>query len=418
MLKPFTFQKTVFAVLFSLLSLSAAAQPLITGQISNNVLTRLPGNTRPEATSANDRGVVADSLPLKSMMLQLQRSAAQEQALTQLIDEMHNPKSPYFHQWLTPAQIGAQFGTSQADLEKIVGWLVSQGFVVDRTYPNRMAIAFSGTAGQVRAAFHTEIHHLKVNGADHIANMSDPMIPAALTPAVAGVVSLHDFKPNKMMRTKSQYTAGGGGYFVTPPDLATIYNFNPVFASGNVGQNQSIYLVEDTDLYSTADWTTFRATFGLSGYTTGSLTTVHPSCGDPGVNGDDGEAILDAEYASAAAPGAAIFMATCANSTTSGVATAIENLVNEATPPAIISVSYGECEATNGATANQFLYTAYQTGAAAGVSIYVASGDSNADTCDRGLAAATHGVSVSGWASTPYNVAVGGTDFAELVLSD
>jgi hypothetical protein len=63
-----------------------------------------------------------------------------------------------------------------------------------------MMMDFSGTAGQVRESFHTEMHQLSVNGEKHIANMSDPRIPAALAPAVKGVVSLNDFRPRKMMK--------------------------------------------------------------------------------------------------------------------------------------------------------------------------------------------------------------------------
>ena len=58
---------------------------------------------------------------------------------------------------------------------------------------SRVFIEFSGTAGLVQRAFHTEIHHYTVKGVEHIANNSDPSIPAALSPVVAGVASLHDF---------------------------------------------------------------------------------------------------------------------------------------------------------------------------------------------------------------------------------
>jgi subtilase family serine protease len=168
----------------------------------------------------------------------------------------------------------------------------------------------SGTAGQVREAFHTEIHHLEVKGVKHIANMSDPQIPAALAPAIVGVVSLHDFKPHTLYKPRSNYTAGGGLYLVAPGDLATIYNLNPLFSANISGQGQTIVVIEDTDVYTTADWTTFRSVFGLSSFTQGSFTEIHPAppsgsnnCSDPGPNGDDGEAILDAEYASAARRG-------------------------------------------------------------------------------------------------------------------
>jgi subtilase family serine protease len=213
---------------------------------------------------------------------------------------------------------------------------------------------------------------------------------------------------------------GGGYYLVTPADLATIYNFNPLFSAGMSGQNQTIYLIEDTDLYSTNDWTTFRSAFGLSAYTGASLSTVHPAppsgsnnCNAPGVNADDGEAILDAEYASAAAPSAAIVMASCRSSfTTFGGLIAMQNLINGPNPPAIISLSYGECEAFNGATSNAAYNAIFQQGVAEGTSIFVASGDADAGVCDNGTAV-THGIGVSAFASTPYNVAVGGTDFSD-----
>jgi hypothetical protein len=79
-------------------------------------------------------------------------------------------------------------------------------------------------------------------------------------------------------------------------------------------------------------------------------------------------------------------------------------------------VSYGVCEAFNGAAANQAFSTAYQTGVGGGMSIFVATGDDNSADCnDNGstYAGTTYGIGVDGWASTPYNVAVGGTDFSD-----
>jgi subtilase family serine protease len=406
------------------------ARPMITQQVVEANAVRLVGNTRPEANATNDRGRVPDTLSMEHLLLQLRRPPAQEQALTQLIDQLHNPASGKFHQWLTPSEFGAQFGPAASDIAQITGWLQRHGFRVNTIYPSGMTIDFSGTAGQVRTAFHTEIHHLQVNGVGHIANMSDPQIPAAFAPAVVGIVSLHDFMPRPTLVRKltTEYTIANCStsapttcYAVTPPDLATIYNFNPLFQAGTSGQNQTIYLIEDTDLYTTSDWTTFRSTFGLSAYTSGSLSTIHPAppsgsnnCADPGVNSDDIEAILDAEYASAAAPNARIVLATCADTnTTFGALFAIQNLINGANPPAIISLSYIECEAANGASSNAAFSAIYQQGVAEGTSIFVAAGDEDAGSCDYNGTAVTHGIGVNAYASTPYNVAVGGTDFSD-----
>jgi subtilase family serine protease len=132
----------------------------------------------------------------------------------------------------------------------------------------------------------------------------------------------------------------------------------------------------------------------------------------------DAEAILDAEWSSAAAPNAAIVMASCKDTGTTGVTfgglIALQNLINAATqPPAIMSLSYGQCETVNGAAANAAYSSIYQQAVAEGVSVFVAAGDSGAAGCDNSVAQATHGIGVNAFASTPYNVAVGGTDFSD-----
>lgn len=441
----FAFAISSFALTASMVPAVQAATPktLITARIDETKLVNLPGNTRASARDPqNDRGVVDDSLQLDHMLLLLDRPAQSQAELTTLIDAMHTPGSPQFHQWLTPEEIGSRFGLAQSDLDTVTSWLESHGLTVNRVYPTGTLIDFSGNAAQVREAFHTELHNLEVNGEKHIANTTDPEVPAALASAIHGIVSLNDFRPHAMHKAVTQthidpktgllilaatqvtdakadytFTAGSDTYqAIVPGDLATIYNMNPVFSAGYSGQGQTVVVIEDTNVYSTADWTKFRSTFGLSKYTAGSFTQVHPgNCLNPGVNSDDGEAILDAEYASASAPSATIELASCADTnTTFGGLIALENLINASkTPPAIVSMSYGECEAENGATANASYSAAYEQAVAEGVSVFVSAGDEGAASCDAGETKATHGIGVSGFASTAYNVAVGGTDFGD-----
>jgi subtilase family serine protease len=419
---------TIFAIV-SLFTFSLAAQnlrqPRITERIDENALHQLAGNTRPEANRLNDRGAVDDSLPLDHMLLQLQRSPQQEDAVREMIDELHSINSPKFHQWLTAEEFGGTYGPAQEDVDKIAAWLESHGFTVNVIYPSGMAIDFSGTAAQVRQAFHTSIHYFEVNGQRHIANASDPQIPAALAPVMAGVVSMHDFLPHSMRSVHRDYTfTSSAGFYesVVPADLATIYDLNPLFSRGYTGAGQTIAVIEDANLYSTSDWYTFRSTFGLSAYSSGSLTTAQPkpasgsnNCRTPGLgSGDDGEAILDAEWASAAAPGASILVAACANTnTTFGGLIAMQNLISNPKPPEIMSISYGECEAENGASSNAAFNALYQQAVAEGISVFVSAGDEGAASCDANLNYASHGIGVSAFASTPYNVAVGGTDFSD-----
>jgi len=201
---------------------------LITQNVDESKLATLGGNTRPEAMAKYDRGLVADNLLMEHMLLLLKRSPEQEQELEKLIDELTDSSSPNFHRWLTAEEFGERFGVAKQDRDTIKNWLQSHGLKVNVDYSNDVLIDFSGTAGQVRGAFHTEIHNLEVKGEKHIANMSDPRIPAALAPAVVGVVSLHNFMPDTLTKLRPEYTFGGCSvgtcYAVVPADLETIYN--------------------------------------------------------------------------------------------------------------------------------------------------------------------------------------------------
>jgi len=414
------------------LVLQAPAAPQVVGAIDESQLVTLSGNTRPEArNSAYDRGNIPDTLELPHMILVLRPPAEREAAFARHIDQLTDPTSPNYHHWLSASEIGANYGPSAADIAAVRHWLTGHGFSVNTVYPSRLAIDFSGDAGEVREAFHTAIHALDVRGNAHIANISDPQIPAALAPVIEGIVSLHDFRGRQASHGGPAWTVANCGlgskdlisncYFVTPQDLATIYDFNPLFNAQNSGAGETVAVAEDSDIYSSSDWTQFRSLFGLSGYTDGSLTQVHPgrqagarNCSDPGANADDFEATLDTEYSSAAAPDAEIEVASCASTkTTWGLTIAIENLINSTSPPPILSVSYIWCEADAGAANDKAYYHAWQQAAAEGVSVFVASGDEGAAACDYGASEASHGIAVNGLASTEYNVAVGGTDFGD-----
>jgi subtilase family serine protease len=393
----------------------------ICDRIDDERRVTLHGNTRPEANSRNDRGSVPNDFPMDHMLLLLKRAPEDEQAVTEFVDQLNDKTSPNYHQWVTATAFGQKFGVVQDDIETVTSWLGSHGFTVNIVYPSGMLIDFSGNAGEVREAFHTEIHFLDVRGAKHIANMSDPQIPAALAPVVAGIVSLHNFMPHPMYKPKIEpaYTINSNEHAIVPADLATIYNLNPLFSLGISGQSQTIVVVEDTNVVvdgtgQSADWTTFRSTFGLSGYS-GTFSQTHPgaNCTDPGTTSDESEAILDAEYAGASAPSAAIQLASCSNTFTFGGLIAIQNLINASSPPNVMSMSYGECEAINSSAQNAMFNTTFQQAVSEGVSVFVSSGDEGAASCDADLTTATHGIGTSGFATTVYNVAVGGTDFGD-----
>jgi len=424
--------------LSSIAALAEAPKPVITAPIDESQLITLSGNTPPAALqSKNDRGPVADDLRFDHLLLTLKGSPASEGALAKLIDDMHNPDSPQYHQWLTSEQLGAQFGLAPADIDTISHWLQSHGFTINRVYKNSLIIDFAGTGGQIREAFHTEIHNLILpNGEKHLANIRDPQIPAALAPAIEGVASLHDFfarsraairgpvaydRANNIWQPRFNVKFQGFTYHVVSPyDFATIYNVLPLWRRGFTGKGVTIALIEDTNLAHPSDWSTFRDTFDLGKFTQGNFKQVYPECPNPGANGDEIEAALDVEWSSATAPDANIELAACPDTrTSSGLDRAIIGLL-ETAPPDIISDSYGLCETVTGHAEVALENREEQMATALGVTFFIAQGDTGADECapvERPFYSIL-GINSGDNTASAYSVDVGGTDFMAQYNSD
>jgi subtilase family serine protease len=426
-----------FAVLLTTLLIGCAAsaalagpQRLITSAIDESQLATLGGNTPPVTLlRANDRGAVGDELRFTHLLLLLRRDAQTESRLEQLVEALHDPHSPQFHHWLTAEQLGAQFGANASDLAAIRTWLESHGFTINRVYHSGLIVDFSGTARQIRETFHTEIHNVELaDGEKHVANVSDPQVPAALAPAIVGV-PLHDFFARPRLNRLGQVSfdektgrfqphfnltfQGSEFHVVAPYDFATIYNLLPLWKQGITGKGVTIATVEDSNLAHPGDWESFRSTFGLTGFKQGNFRQVYPACDNPGQNGDEVEAALDVEWASATAPDASVELSACANSTTtSGLDLAILNLL-ETQPPDIISDSYGLCETISGQAEVALENFEAELATLEGVTFFIAQGDTGADECApvEPTNYAILGINSGDNTASAFAVDVGGTDF-------
>lgn len=407
----------------------APARPLITSPVNVEQLTVLKGNTHPLALPRFDHGAAPDSLPMDRMLLVLKRSPEQETALKKLLDDQQDKNSPQYHKWLTPEQFGQQFGPSDQDIQTITNWLQSYGFQVNSVSKGRTIIEFSGTAGAVQEAFHTAIHSYVVNGAQHWANASDPSIPAALTPAVAGVFTMHNFLKKPQIRVapqrfKAKYAPGAQPQTTfpgTPPvhglgpaDYATIYNINPVWNANTKGFDVTIGVVARTDLYFNGeDITGFDNVFGDCCNTVYTLLNG-PDPGDLG-GGEELEATLDATWAHAIAPQADIDVVVSATTNTTDGVDLSELYLIDNDFVEVITESFGTCEADETSAQAAGIEALAQQAAAEGITYVVSTGDNGAEGCDdpNSEVTASGPLSVNVLAATPYNVAVGGTMFNE-----
>jgi trimeric autotransporter adhesin len=399
----------------------------------------LAGNVHPLAQARFDRGPAPASNPTGRIMLVLRRSVAQQQALTQYLADLQNPSSANYHKWLTPAQYGARFGISDADLATVESWLQTQGFTIVKVPQARNVIEFSGNFAQIQNAFHTSIHRLVVNGATHFANWSDPQIPAALAPVVAGVGPLNDFRPQPPVidgprgqfngatrRIEPAFTLSVSGspyLFVDPADAATIYDtpntsLNANYASGTTydGSGVTIGIGGISDV-TMADIDNYRTGFLGESAANANLPTVVVDGNDPGlVAGWDTEALLDNEVSGGLAPGAKVYFYTSADTDiASGMFNAIYRALDD-NVVSILSLSVQACEAGLGNSGNQIILEASEQAAAQGITVVVAAGDSGSAGCDNfdTETVAQDGFAVNGYASSPWVVAAGGTDFDTL----
>jgi len=404
-------------------------QPLIVQPLDETSRSVLKGNTHPLARQLFDRGAAPASLPMERMLLVLRRDPEQETTLRRLLDNQQDKASPSFHRWLTPEQYGRQFGPADNDLQTVIAWLESHGFQVAAT-KGRTVLEFSGTAGQVQQAFHTAIHSYVVNGEPHWANASDPSIPTALTPAVAGILTLHNFlkKPQSHLVTepvaaqvrrgkRPQVTfPGQTGQAATnalgPQDYATIYG-SPAFSGGVTGSGITIGVVGRSNLFN--DGSDVRE-FGSNLFNCCGFFQVVLNGPDPGDLGssEEAEATLDTTWPGALAPGALTKLVVSASTNTTDGVDLSEVYIVENNLADVMTESFSSCELLASNSQLAFAYGLAEQAAAQGITYFVSSGDDGAEGCDDdSVAPATHPISVNLLASTPFNVAVGGTMFNE-----
>lgn len=390
------------------------AQPArIRSEIDSAERVTLTGHVHPLARPEFDRGPADTSLALSSVTLMLKPSAAQQADLKQLLVEQQDPASVNYHRWLTPEQYADRFGVSGDDISKVTAWLAGQNLKVSAVARARNWVSVAGNVGQVEQAFGVEIHEYNVNGRLHIANATNPSLPAALAAVVSGVRGLHDFRmqPLYKMRGASaakaqpRYTDGSGDHFLSPDDFHTIYDMQPLLSSGINGSGQSLVVAGQTQI-NLSDIQQFRSMFNLPA--SDPQIVLVPNGGNPGISQSDlGEADLDIELSGAAAPNASVIFVYSED-----VMTAVQYAIDQNLAP-VLSTSYGACEPQTPMSEALMFQSWAQQGNAQGITWFGAAGDSGGADCITGTDDDNGGPSVDTPASVPEVTALGGTEFNE-----
>ena len=365
---------------------------------------QLSGSVSPDALKLPSFG---DLPAQQTLPLQIWFKPRNQAQLNKLLADQQDPKSSQYHKWLTPQEYTRRFGVSQTEFDKISKWLTNEGFQVTGGSPADGYIKFSGSVLAIGRAFNTRVMKLAPDGSK-FGNLSDPQIPAEFSPSIGSIQGLNNLlrvvpmhsRPSNEPTSSNEIpqTVEGGRKSFAPSDFYTFYDENALLNSGTNGNTGgdclAIYAASDipNDIVSM-----FTSTF-MPGQ---SVSLTRKNLDGTSINNSQGfetEALLDVEWAHAAAPGAQIYLY---------LAQDIVNAVNRVAQDNLcgtINISYGVC----GTGDYQSFDTAYAHAALLGISVFVSSGDSGADACTEGVA------NVSEISATPDNVSVGGTQFNPL----
>ena len=420
-------QKRLLLTVLLFVTASVTAQnralPLVTRAVDETETVRIPGSMHPLAQPRYDRGAVPDEFPARRLLVLLNRPASRAVALQGYLADAHNPGTSTFHKWITPDQFGERFGPADSDVQIAVTWLKSHGFTVLKVARSKQFVELSGAAGQLREAFHTEIHRYEIDGVSHHANSSEISVPQALAPLIRGVAGLNDFRAKPQLhelgrasyqratgKTTPQWTIpnpNGNFYALAPADFVTQYNLAPLYQAGVDGSGQTIGIINESNI-DLSLVSSYQQLFGLPS----NPTQVVIDGNDPGeLGGVNVEAYLDVEVAGAVAPKATVNLYIAnENGLQDPLALAALRAIED-NQASILSVSFGLCESLLGNDRNALWAGLWEQAAAQGQTVLVASGDSSSACDPPHLGYAFMGLGVNGLASTPWNIAVGGTDF-------
>ena len=354
------------------------------------------------------------------MLLLLEPSAAQQQALNAELADQQNPKSEEYHRWLAASQFADRYANSASDAGAIVSWLRDEGFEVAPLPAGRGWIEFSGTVAQVEQAFQARVHAVAARGGVRLAVADSVSVPAAISPLIHGLVSLDGVlsvpamtAPQPVAMSTAELaatTSPAHAEALTPPLAAQLLHLDALHSSAATGAGQTIAIAARSNLQA-QDVEAFRAAFGIP------VNPIHVAVDgvDPGRTSDEAEALMSASWAGAAAPKAQILLVPAATTNaTDGLDLSLAAIVDQERAHTV-TVGFSACEAALSGAHQAFYAALYRQAAAEGMAVIAATGDSGASAChatasDRAISS---GFGVNGLASTLWNTAVGAAALAD-----
>jgi kumamolisin len=327
---------------------------------------------------------------------------------------------------IAPDEMAARYLPSALDYATVEAWLKAQGLTVATEDPNHRDISVSGTIAQIQRSLGVNFARVATADGQFTSAISAPSLPIEFSGAVLTVTGL---QPHMLMHHFGTIVRPFfSGNFFFPADILAAYNAPSTFD----GTGQTIAIIMDAPVLP-SDLTTFYGDIG--GTAKASNVTIVPVDGGRASSFDpDGEATLDVEWSSAIAPGAKVRLYDIPDLSFLHLHDACVKILADAAANNITVVSYsaGAPEVAAGITATTVAANIADFAAlsAAGISVFVASGDGGSNPDSSGTSngyVASDILEVNYPASDVHVTGVGGTELtfgttslygAEAVFSD
>jgi subtilase family serine protease len=409
------------------------------------------GFMAPVPAGAQQAAAPADSTGVDVDVALQPRDAAR---LARYAEEVSDPGSPYYKQYLTKAQTQQLFAPAQSTVDAVSAALRTAGLNPGPATDDNLFIPVKATIGQLKQAFKIGFAGYRLRDGSNAFNATSvPMLDQSVAADVRGVVGLDDFiKPstNRHSRGKTtratsaadlrasaarehsgfvpslcsgfstavatwlaQYNvpATDGGTYYSPTAMATAYGYAKQLNSGDLGQGVTVAVEEweSVDQTAVTDYLNCIGAHNNVTYNTSrAANAIQPSA----TNGIGGEASLDIESLASIAPEASIIDYEGPDIT--ATFTDADWLRTFAAPVAddsakVISLSWGTCEnPTFNATMENGESLTLSLAAVQGQSFFADAGDNGSEDCNN-MGQANPMVDAGDPVSIPFITAVGGT---------
>ena len=300
------------------------------------------------------------------------------EAARRFLASLHDPASPNYRRYLTPAEFGQQFGPTNDAIDVVVAWLAARGFAIDPAPAQRTALTVRGRVGAVNEAFAVTLHdRLDELSRPYRAPDRDPRIPGPLSTHISAVAAL-DTRPEEPASVPMLPAIPGG--FLDAEMAARAFEIEELHDQGIHGEGQSIGIVS-FDTFDDADVAAFDRltdTAARGGGPPPAVERVRLTGARTEPGGGEGEVNLDIDVIRTIAPRARIINYEGRNG--GGFAPIMREIIERGDVD-IVSISWGRCERKKDAGTLAADDAEFRAAAAIGISVFVASGDHGAHDC-------------------------------------